>query len=77
MNNEIKTIKIDGFGYELLKMVQTMLDDVNPGQTTMGTAATFGAFFALNELAKFKAKLSKTPKGQLYLALVKILKEQK
>lgn len=72
---DVKTIKLNDFEYNLIQMVRELLDAVYPGTTTMGMSAAFGAIFALNELTEFRAKLCSTPKGQLYMALVKIMKD--
>ncbi len=72
----IKTIQMGEFEYMLLQTVKKLLDDISPRPVTMGMAAAFGTIYALMELSKFKAKLSKSPQGQIYLALVDIAKLQ-
>lgn len=47
-----------------------------PKKVTMGTAAALGSVLALGRVAKWKAQLARSSKGQMYLALAKLVREK-
>jgi hypothetical protein len=73
---ELKTVKVDNFGYTCIEAARRMLEEVMPTPVTMGTVVTFGAFLVLQRAGELKADLAKSPKGQIYLKLAEVLRKQ-
>lgn len=72
---DIKSIKVSEFGYSLLTAAKQLLDDISPTPVTYDLVATLGAILVLKESGRLKNQLEQTPKGQIYMALVKALKQ--
>jgi hypothetical protein len=71
-----RTIRVDQTAWTFIEAARNLLESMMPTPVNQGTVADLGALLILKEFGEIKANLTKTPQGQVYLALAEALRQQ-